>query len=81
MNDLAKAAFMYRFHYMKIVKFMYGVTPRNCLKDFCTNKATRYKNQLKRSTDPNSIQYGNGASNQAKTRTRAKIVGLSLHQY
>ncbi|EKM30707.1 bacterial regulatory helix-turn-helix s, AraC family protein [Vibrio harveyi] len=29
LNDLAKAAFMSRFHYVRIFKQMYGVTPRS----------------------------------------------------
>nr|WP_281223011.1 AraC family transcriptional regulator [Photobacterium sanguinicancri] len=39
LNDLAKAAFMSRFHYARVFKKMYGVTPRNYLKDMRISKA------------------------------------------
>lgn len=39
LGDLAKAAFMSRFHYVRIFKLMYGVTPRNYLKDLRISKA------------------------------------------
>ncbi|WP_375749349.1 helix-turn-helix transcriptional regulator [Vibrio sp. HN007] len=39
LNDLAKAAFMSRFHYVRTFKQMYGVTPRNYLKDMRISKA------------------------------------------
>ncbi|WP_275451447.1 helix-turn-helix domain-containing protein [Photobacterium sanctipauli] len=39
LNDLAKAAFMSRFHYVRIFKQMYGLTPRSYLKDLRISKA------------------------------------------
>ena len=39
LNDLAKAAFMSRFHYVRVFKQMYGVTPRSYLKDMRISKA------------------------------------------
>ncbi|PSW06374.1 AraC family transcriptional regulator [Photobacterium rosenbergii] len=39
LNDLAEAAFMSRFHYVRIFKQMYGVTPRNYLRDMRISKA------------------------------------------
>ncbi|MCG9547993.1 helix-turn-helix transcriptional regulator [Vibrio harveyi] len=39
LNDLAKAAFMSRFHYVRIFKQMYGVTPRSYLRDMRIKKA------------------------------------------
>ncbi|GAM57547.1 transcriptional regulator [Vibrio ishigakensis] len=44
LDDLARAAFMSRFHYVRIFKLMYGVTPRNYLKDL---RITRAKQLLK----------------------------------
>lgn len=37
--DLAEAAFMSRFHYVRMFKQMYGITPRNYLKDMRILKA------------------------------------------
>lgn len=39
LGDLAKAAFMSRFHYVRIFKQIYGVTPRSYLKDMRISKA------------------------------------------
>lgn len=39
LNDLAKAAFMSRFHYIRVFKQLYGLTPRNYLKDMRISKA------------------------------------------
>ncbi|MFV8429885.1 helix-turn-helix transcriptional regulator [Vibrio owensii] len=39
LSDLAKAAFMSRFHYVRIFKQMYGVTPRSYLRDMRIKKA------------------------------------------
>ena len=39
LNDLAEAAFMSRFHYVRMFKQMYGVTPRNYLRDMRISKA------------------------------------------
>ncbi|GAL27806.1 hypothetical protein JCM19239_4771 [Vibrio variabilis] len=39
LNDLAKAAFMSRFHYVRVFKQLYGVTPRSYLRDLRINKA------------------------------------------
>ncbi|GLR06755.1 helix-turn-helix transcriptional regulator [Vibrio hyugaensis] len=39
LNDLAKAAFMSRFHYVRIFKQMYGITPRSYLRDMRISKA------------------------------------------
>ncbi|MGF1788007.1 helix-turn-helix transcriptional regulator [Photobacterium swingsii] len=39
LNDLAKAAFMSRFHYVRVFKRMYGITPRHYLKDMRISKA------------------------------------------
>ncbi|MGF1681950.1 helix-turn-helix transcriptional regulator [Photobacterium makurazakiensis] len=39
LNDLAKAAFMSRFHYVRVFKQVYGVTPRSYLKDMRISKA------------------------------------------
>nr|WP_086939178.1 AraC family transcriptional regulator [Thaumasiovibrio occultus] len=33
LNELAQAAFMSRFHYVRMFKQFYGMTPRNYLKD------------------------------------------------
>ncbi|GLO62814.1 hypothetical protein MACH09_33220 [Vibrio sp. MACH09] len=45
LDDLAKAAFMSRFHYVRMFKQLYGVTPRNYLRDMRISKA---KELLKR---------------------------------
>ncbi|OLQ72203.1 transcriptional regulator [Photobacterium proteolyticum] len=45
LNDLAEAAFMSRFHYVRIFKQMYGVTPRNYLKDMRISKAKQLLRQ------------------------------------
>ena len=34
LNDLARAAFMSRFHYVRIFRRMYGLTPRAYLRGF-----------------------------------------------
>lgn len=39
LNDLAKAAFMSRFHYVRIFQQMYGLTPRSYLRDLRISKA------------------------------------------
>ena len=39
LNDLAKAAFMSRFHYVRIFQRMYGLTPRTYLRDLRIAKA------------------------------------------
>ena len=39
LNDLAKAAFMSRFHYVRIFQRMYGLTPRVYLRDLRISKA------------------------------------------
>ena len=39
LNDLAKAAFMSRFHYVRIFQRMYGLSPRNYLRDLRISKA------------------------------------------
>ncbi|WP_253250937.1 AraC family transcriptional regulator [Vibrio mediterranei] len=39
LNDLAKAALMSRFHYVRIFKKLYGVTPRSYLRDMRIAKA------------------------------------------
>ncbi|MCG9582019.1 AraC family transcriptional regulator [Vibrio tubiashii] len=39
LDDLAKAAFMSRFHYVRIFKQIYGRTPRNYLRDMRIKKA------------------------------------------
>lgn len=39
LDDLAKAAFMSRFHYVRIFKSMYGLTPRAYLRDLRISKA------------------------------------------
>ncbi|WP_232322036.1 helix-turn-helix transcriptional regulator [Photobacterium jeanii] len=39
LDDLAEAAFMSRFHYVRMFKQMYGITPRNYLKDMRILKA------------------------------------------
>ena len=39
LNDLAQAAFMSRFHYVRIFKQIYGVTPRSYLRDLRISKA------------------------------------------
>tara|TARA_Y100000588_G_scaffold10368_1_gene11506 strand:+ start:255 stop:545 length:291 start_codon:yes stop_codon:yes gene_type:complete len=39
LDDLAKAAFMSRFHYVRIFKQLYGLTPRNYLRDMRVAKA------------------------------------------
>ena len=41
LSDLAEAAFMSRFHYVRIFKQMYGVTPRNYFKDMRISKASQ----------------------------------------
>lgn len=44
LNDLAKAAFLSRFHYVRIFKQMYGMTPRTYLRDMRIAQAkTRLK--------------------------------------
>ncbi|PTC04524.1 AraC family transcriptional regulator [Vibrio mediterranei] len=39
LNDLAKAALMSRFHYVRLFKKLYGVTPRSYLRDMRIAKA------------------------------------------
>ena len=39
LKDLAGAAFMSRFHYVRVFQKMYGVTPRNYLRDLRISKA------------------------------------------
>ncbi len=39
LNDLAKEAFMSRFHYVRIFQRMYGLTPRAYLRDLRISKA------------------------------------------
>lgn len=39
LDDLAKAAFMSRFHYVRVFQRMYGVTPRVYLRDLRISKA------------------------------------------
>ncbi|MDR9829145.1 AraC family transcriptional regulator [Vibrio sp. FNV 38] len=39
LNDLAKAAFMSRFHYVRIFKQVYGITPRQYLQEVRVSKA------------------------------------------
>ncbi|NOH60371.1 helix-turn-helix transcriptional regulator [Vibrio sp. RE88] len=39
LNDLAKAALMSRFHYVRIFKQIYGVTPRSYLRDMRISRA------------------------------------------
>lgn len=39
LNDLAKAAFMSRFHYLRMFRRMYGLTPRAYLRDLRIRKA------------------------------------------
>lgn len=39
LNDLANAAFMSRFHYVRIFQQMYGLTPRVYLRDLRISKA------------------------------------------
>lgn len=39
LNDLAKAALMSRFHYVRIFQQMYGLTPRAYLRDLRISKA------------------------------------------
>lgn len=39
LDDLAKAAHMSRFHYIRIFRKMYGLTPRNYLRDLRISKA------------------------------------------
>lgn len=47
LNDLAKAAFMSRFHYIRVFQRIYGLTPRAYLRDLRISKAiTLIKNGL-----------------------------------
>lgn len=39
LNDIAKAAFLSRFHYVRIFQRMYGLTPRAYLRDLRISKA------------------------------------------
>ncbi len=39
LNDLAKAAFMSRFHYVRVFQRVYGLTPRAYLRDLRISKA------------------------------------------
>ncbi len=39
LNEIAKAAFMSRFHYVRIFQRMYGLTPRAYLRDLRISKA------------------------------------------
>ncbi|WDD99937.1 helix-turn-helix transcriptional regulator [Thalassomonas actiniarum] len=39
LNDLAKAAFMSRFHYVRMFQRVYGLTPRAYLRDLRISKA------------------------------------------
>ncbi|MBU2885611.1 helix-turn-helix transcriptional regulator [Gilvimarinus agarilyticus] len=41
LNDLAAAAFMSRFHYVRIFQRMYGLTPRCYLRDFRISNAKK----------------------------------------
>ena len=41
LDDLAKAAFMSRFHYVRTFQRMYGLTPRTYLRDLRISKAKR----------------------------------------
>ena len=45
LNDLARAAFMSRFHYVRIFQRMYGLTPRNYLRDLRISKAKKLINK------------------------------------
>ncbi|WP_234497739.1 helix-turn-helix domain-containing protein [Vibrio maritimus] len=51
LDDLAKAAFMSRFHYIRVFKQLYGVTPRNYLRDMRISKAKLYLKQGRTITD------------------------------
>ncbi|ULN65462.1 AraC family transcriptional regulator [Vibrio gigantis] len=51
LDDLAKAAFMSRFHYIRVFKQVYGVTPRNYLKDMRISKAKELLKQGNSVTD------------------------------
>jgi len=39
LDEIAATAFMSRFHFIRIFKQVYGITPRECLKDLRINKA------------------------------------------
>lgn len=42
LNELAKAAFMSRFHYVRVFKQVYGITPRSYLRDMRISKAKQF---------------------------------------
>ena len=45
LDDLAKAAFMSRFHYVRTFQRLYGLTPRTYLRDLRISKAKRLISQ------------------------------------
>ena len=51
LNDIAKAAFMSRFHYVRVFKQLYGVTPRNYLRDLRISKAKQLLKEGRSITD------------------------------
>lgn len=51
LDDLAQAAFMSRFHYVRIFKQLYGLTPRNYLRDMRIAKAKELLKQGHSITD------------------------------
>ena len=51
LDDLAQAAFMSRFHYVRIFKQLYGLTPRNYLRDMRITKAKELLKQGHSITD------------------------------
>lgn len=79
LNDLAKAAFMSRFHYVRVFKQLYGVTPRSYLRDLRINKAKLLLQQGRSITDTcYSVGYESLAT---FSNTFRKCTGQSPKQY
>lgn len=79
LDDLAKAAFMSRFHYIRVFKQVYGVTPRNYLKDMRISKA---KELLKQGHSVTKVCMSVGYESLATfSTTFNKSTGYSPREY
>lgn len=79
LDDLAKAAFMSRFHYIRVFKQLYGVTPRSYLRDMRISKAKLYLKQGRTITDVClAVGYESVAT---FSNTFKKCTGMSPREY